>query len=276
MQSTAASFKYTDSHCHLDFEEFDHDRTAILQQCDLRQVHRIIVPSITPINWQKVLTLATSSLITSTKTQSKCQLYACLGIHPWFLQHLNDEHLTQLATQVQRHQQHIIAIGETGIDGVIAKQQNNLKQQQHFFDVQLQLAKQQNLPLIVHHRQSHQETIPMIKSAALSKGGIIHAFSGSYQQAKQYIDLGFSLGVGATITYERAKKTINAIKRVPLNSLVLETDAPAMPLSGLQGKINSPVNIPLIFQQLCAIREESPSEIASQIETNIDNLFFNA
>ena len=264
--------KFTDSHCHLDFSEFDANRHSIIQQCSQLNIHRIIVPAISPDNWENVLNLTITVNSDKSLSTQAFQLFSCLGIHPWFLNNLTYEHLSQLALLVKQHKNNLIAIGETGIDGVIAKKENNLVQQQQFFEFQLQLANQYQLPIIVHHRQSHQHIVPLIKRANLSSGGIIHAFSGSYQQAVEYIDLGFKLGVGATITYERAQKTIKAIKRIPLSSLVLETDAPAMPPSGLQGNINSPLNLPLIFQHLCNIRSEKPDKIAQQIENNINEL----
>ena len=113
----------------------------------------------------------------------------------------------------------------------------------------------------------------MLKKVNLTRAGIIHAFSGSYQQAKNYIDLGFKLGIGGTITYPRAEKTIKAIKRLPLDSLVLETDAPAMPLYGFQGQANSPLKLINVFESLVAIRQESAEAIAEQIEQNISQLF---
>jgi len=129
------------------------------------------------------------------------------------------------------------------------------------------------LPIIVHHRRSHNEVIERIKKFKPLRAGIIHAFSGSYQQAKTYLDLGFKLGIGGTITYPRAAKTIKAIKRLPLDCLVLETDAPAMPLSDQQGQANSPINIIRIFNTLCDLRSESKEVISQTIEENVNQLF---
>ena len=170
------------------------------------------------------------------------------------------------------HKGRIFAIGETGIDGVIAKKYDNLPQQIEFFDFQLHLAKQYNLPLVVHHQGSHQQIIALIKQHRPNNAGIIHAFSGSYQQAKSYLDLGFKLGIGGTCTYPRAKKTIATIQRLPINSFVLETDAPAMPLYMQQGKINKPTNILTIFNRLCELRNESRQAIAEAIDKNIRQL----
>ncbi|KGJ87172.1 TatD-related deoxyribonuclease [Colwellia psychrerythraea] len=298
--------QFTDSHCHLDDEAFKENLPALLAQCAKLNISRIIVPSIAPDNFSKVLNLAkhTPDDFNHITNNNPIKVYPCLGIHPWFLQELNDSHLAQLSKLVAKSRNEIIAVGEIGIDGAIAKQainhgqtpEDNLHHQQYFFDFQLNLAKQQNLPVIIHHRQSHDKIMPFLRRYQLARSGIIHGFSGSYQQAMAYIDLGFKLGVGSTITYSRAKKTINTFKRLPLDSLVLETDAPSMPLSReVIGKevltnsekngqesielkadspANSPVNLIKIFEVLSIIRPERPAEIANQLEQNIEQIFF--
>ncbi|WP_440875706.1 TatD family hydrolase [Thalassotalea sp. PLHSN55] len=265
---------FTDSHCHIDFEQLASDE-QLLEQCYQQHIDKIIVPSVSPDNWQSVLNFCNANdVVEPTPKVKKAQCYAALGIHPWYLKDLTQQALEKLSDKVAQNSHKLVAIGEAGIDGVIVKEQDNLAQQITFFDYQLQLAKQYHLPIIVHHRRSHQNIMPMLKKAQLSKGGIIHAFSGSYQQGCQYIDLGFKLGIGGTITYPRAEKTLKAIKRLPLESLVLETDAPSMPLFGFQGQSNSPLRLINIFEQLCQIRPESKEEIAAIIEQNIEQLFF--
>lgn len=276
--------QFTDSHCHLDFTEFSQNNSELLEQCITKNIHRIIVPSVDPHHWQRVLTLA-------EQQKANMKVSCALGIHPWFLI-LQDKASTeyynltfqekQLNQVVSQNRDKIIAIGECGIDVFKAKKNTssevafnkNIQLQQNFFDMQLSTAKKNNLPVIVHHCQSHQFILPFLKQCKLDKAGVIHAFSGSYQQAKDYIDLGFKLGIGGTITYPRAKKTINAIKRLPLSSLLLETDAPAMPPLGMQGKNNSPLNLIAVFQALVSIRSEPQEVIAKQIEANVDELFF--
>ncbi|WP_232300015.1 TatD family hydrolase [Colwellia sp. MT41] len=295
--------QFTDSHCHLDDSVFSEQLPALLAQCATLAIKRIIVPAIAPDNFDKVLNLA------QYHHNKPIKIYPCLGIHPWFLLGLNDTHLELLSEKVTQAKNDIIAIGEIGLDGAIIKRSDDpaaeLAKQQHFFDFQLNLAKQQNLPVIVHHRQSHDKIMPFLKRYQLNRAGIIHGFTGSYQQAKGYLDLGFKLGVGSTITYSRAKKTINTLKRLPLDCLVLETDAPSMPLSSevmaadVTGKeiltnselarqekhrvsahspanapANSPVNLSKIFAVLSTIRVESAEEIASQLEVNIERIFF--
>lgn len=260
----------TDSHCHLDFEEFNKQLPLLIKECSNKGIHQIIVPAISPDNWLNVLNLFNNNFY---KKNISCKIYPCLGIHPWFLKNLTHHHLQALSDLVAKQNKNIIAIGETGIDGVIALEQNNLNQQVEFFNYQLTLAKHYNLPVIIHHRRSHAEILAILKQEKPSSGGIIHAFSGSYQQACQYIDLDFKLGIGGIITYPRAEKTIKTIKRVPSSSLVLETDAPAMPLWGHQGKMNSPLRVIDVLNRLADIRKEPVQELSQIIEQNIHKLF---
>jgi len=283
--------QFTDSHCHLDDIVFREQLPSLLAQCAKLAINRTIVPAISPDNFDNVLSLA------KRYHNKPIKIYACLGIHPWFLEGLNIAHLEQLTAKVTLEKNNIIAIGETGIDGANIKRsdqpEKELAKQQHFFDFQLNLAKQNDLPVIIHHRQSHQYIVPMLRQYKLARSGVIHGFSGSYQQAKDYLDLGFKLGIGSTITYSRAKKTINTVKRLPLESLVLETDAPSMPLSpevmgpevvrkefiakeaiSQEAPANSPVNLIKIFDVLTTIRTESSEAVAEQLEHNIEQVFF--
>tara|TARA_R110002050_G_scaffold108961_3_gene219986 strand:+ start:337 stop:1170 length:834 start_codon:yes stop_codon:yes gene_type:complete len=275
--------QFTDSHCHLDFPEFSQNITEILQYCQAKNIHRIIIPAVNPEHWQRVLSLS--------KPNKMVDIACGLGIHPWYII-LQDKRLSQaydvsfqeqqLKRAITKKGNKIVAIGECGIDVFKAKKNSqseralnkNIMLQQEFFDMQLTIAQENNLPVIVHHCQSHSLILPLLKQHKLAKTGVIHAFSGSYQEAKAYVDLGFKLGVGGTITYPRAKKTINAIKKLPLSSLLLETDAPAMPPMGMQGENNSPLNLSYVFQALVAMRSEPKTVIAQQIEKNVTQLFF--
>ncbi len=284
--------QFTDSHCHLDFTELQDNRSELLSQCAQRNINRIIVPSVNPEHWQRVLSLPSQS------SNSTVKISCCLGIHPWFLilqdnslnkksannidLAFNEQQLKQAVIKHKNSNNNIVAIGECGIDVFKAKKHteneqalnSNLNLQQAFFEMQLHIAKKNNLPVIIHHCQSHQLIVPLLKKVRLSRAGVIHAFSGSYQQAKAYVDLGFKLGVGGTITYERSQKTINTVKRLPLSSLLLETDAPAMPPFGQQGLVNTPLNLITVFKALCTIRDEPETIIANQIESNVEQLFF--
>ena len=257
--------KYSDSHCHIDFPELYNVKKTLFNQCLSLGIHRILVPAVCPNNWQKVLSLPSQDHNLTVKP--------CLGIHPWYLQGLTFKDLDNLADLAKKEQDKIVAIGETGIDGTIALQQGNMAKQKTFLEYQIGLANALKKPMVLHHRRCHNELMNQLKQKPIKYGGVIHAFSGSYQQGKTYVDMGFKLGIGGTLTYPRAKKTINAIKRFPLNTLLLETDAPAMPLFGEQGKANSPINLIKIFNALSHIRKEDKQQLAQQLEVNFTQLF---
>lgn len=253
--------KLTDSHCHLDFPEFDNCRKQLISECIASNIKQIIIPSVEKKQW--------SSVISCCQQSSTMTLHYGLGIHPWYIEQASEQDLLELPNWVNNNAP--IAIGEIGLDGQIG----NMEKQQHFFEQQLAVAKKSNLPVIIHHRKSHHLILPHLKKAALNRAGVIHGFSGNYQQAKQYLDLGFKLGIGGVISYSRARKTQDTVSKLPLEAILLETDAPSMPLSGFQGQPNSPLQVLAVLEHLVALRHESKATIIEQIEHNIMQLFFN-
>ncbi|MDU0354389.1 TatD family hydrolase [Paraglaciecola aquimarina] len=193
-----------------------------------------------------------------------------LGIHPYFLAAYQSAHLEQLKRLIEIHNNDVVAVGEIGLDAAITI---DWQLQTEVFSKQLNLAKEFALPVILHHRKTHNELLRILKTEQFPNGGIIHAFSGSLQQAESYIQLGFKIGVGGSITYPRASKTRHTISQIPLSSLVLETDAPDMPISGRQGQRNSPEYLPDIVQSLQQIRVESATELTTAcLQNTIDIL----
>ena len=259
-----------DSHCHLDFAEFDEDRDTLIDGLLARGVSSGIVPAVKPGNWQTVLDL----------TAKHDNLYPALGIHPCFLDGTGAEsevvksgvvkrsHIDDLAALIEQNPQ-VIAVGECGLDFTL----DNVDEQRYYFTAQIKLAQQFKLPLIIHHRKCHDIILAFLRKFKPQQGGVIHAFSGSYQQAQQYIDLGFKLGIGGTITYSRAIKTREVVCKVPLESLILETDAPDMPIYGRQGERNSPAYLGEVFTVLTLLRDEPAVEIEKQLLANTRTLF---
>ncbi|MDH5377867.1 MAG: TatD family hydrolase, partial [Gammaproteobacteria bacterium] len=146
------------------------------------------------------------------------------------------------------------------------------KEQQDYFERQLAMAKAADMPVVIHARKSHDDIITLLEKLRVPCG-TIHAFNGSLQQAQKYIDLGFKLGFGGTLTFERSSKIRALAKALPLDSIVLETDAPDMTVSQHQGERNSPEYLPYCFQALSEIRDESPEEIATQLFKNSCEVF---
>jgi len=140
-------------------------------------------------------------------------------------------------------------------------------------DAQLKLAKRYDLPVILHSRRTHDKLAAHLKRHDLPRAGVVHGFSGSLQQAERFVALGYKIGVGGTITYPRASKTRDVMAQLPLSALVLETDAPDMPLNGWQGQANRPERIVEVFQTLCSLRSEPADVIADTFIHNCNELF---
>ncbi|MGH1372660.1 MAG: TatD family hydrolase [Cellvibrionaceae bacterium] len=253
-----------DSHCHFDFDAFDGQRDKVLLQCAELGVDGLVVPGVEPSQWDR-----SAELI--AKQKSACQLYAAFGMHPWWLSSLTlTQHQFTSKLDTILTQKNAIAIGECGLDGSI---ETDVERQQAVFEWQLQLACDRKLPLIIHAHRAHNDVIRLLSRYRPQAGGVIHGFSGSEVLAQQYWRLGFYLGVGGTITYPRANKTRMAITQLPLEALVLETDAPDMPLHGAQGQPNSPIRLPQIAGELARLRELPVEVVMSQTASNTRKLF---
>ncbi|TQV69909.1 TatD family deoxyribonuclease [Exilibacterium tricleocarpae] len=163
-----------------------------------------------------------------------------------------------------------VAVGECGLDRHI---ETPLALQQIVFEVQVRLACEHRLPLVVHVRGTHQEVLAILRRHRPKRGGVIHGFSGSPELALQYWSLGFCIGVGGTITYARAAKTRRAVAQLPAAALLLETDAPDMPLHGFQGQPNTPLRLPLIARTLAQLRDQPLADIARLTTDNGCRLF---
>ena len=258
---------FFDSHCHFDFADFDQDREQIWRDCNERGIQHLMIPGVAPQQWQTAAAIA----------EQHKNIVIGIGLHPhWIQKDLADEsipnYLTDIRQQLERNiqQQNCVAVGECGLDAFI---ETSMDLQQQVLAVHFQLAQETTLPLIIHCRKAHNELFALLQEYELPVGGVIHAFSGSYELAARYWAMGFRLGIGGTITYERAKKTHDAVKQLPLEAILLETDAPDMPLNGKQGERNSPVNIIEIAQALADLRGETLATIAEQTTRNAQTLF---
>jgi TatD DNase family protein len=239
-----------DSHCHLDLPELAADWHAHWARAQAAGVAACLVPAVSAAHWQGLLALS----------QQQANLFIAAGVHPWWAAQAKLDDLTSLETMLHSHPQ-ICAVGEIGLD--FALEQSTFSAQQALFSAQVTIANRFSKPIILHHRKSQPQLLAELKRQQFLHGGILHAFSGSYAQATAFIDLGFKLGIGGTISYERAQKTRNTVQKLPLSALVLETDAPAMPLAGWQGQINTPAHLAEVFACLQTLRSE-PSEQLQQ------------
>lgn len=239
-----------DTHCHLDFPVFDSDRAALLAECRQLGVGEYIIPAVGEENWGRVMALAAEHDGIS---------YA-LGVHPWYVGGQTPAVLTRLQQRLAERPRGLVAVGECGLDlRSHAPQEGQLE----MFEAQVELAKEHELPLIVHSVRANDTVAKILRRLRPACGGVIHAFSGSLQQAEAFWQLGFRLGIGGVISFERANKTREAVRDMPLEALLLETDAPDMPLQGQQGAPNTPANLPIIAQLLADLRQQPLAHVAS-------------
>ena len=250
-----------DTHCHIDFPAFDSDRHNILQQCAVRHINTLVIPGIHANQWPHLLKLLNE--------QSPIRLLGALGMHPCFKDYHQISHLNNLEALLTKQSDAIIAVGEIGLDFYYGM--DDAPQQIQYFTQQLEIAKQMGKPAIIHSRKAHDIVCKQLRLTGFNQGGIIHAFSGSQQQAEAFISLGFHLGIGGGITYPRAKKLRRLASTLPLTSLVLETDAPDMPLNGYQGIRNTPEHLPDILNMLSILRNEPHQTVAQQTYINSYN-----
>ena len=248
-----------DTHCHLDFDAFNPDRDNVLDACKQAGVNNILVPGVCLKNWQSVLELC------STHTA----LYPALGLHPCFTtQHL-DTDMAILEEHLQSDPD-IIAIGEAGLD--FLDKQADRQAQTALLTHQLALARKYQKPVVLHVRKAHAPVLELLKKFRLP-GGIIHAFNGSLEQARDYMKLGFRFGFGGTLTYSNASRIHKLARELPLDRIVLETDSPDMPGTNQKGERNSPEYLPEYLYALAHLRQEPADEIAEQVYLNSMEVF---
>ena len=242
-----------DTHCHLDIAAFDADRDEVVQQAKENGVESIIVPAIDFVRWDNLLDIC-----------SRYEgVYPALGLHPVFIEEHKQKHLEALPKYIEQYKP--IAVGEIGLDFFV--KELDKEKQIEFVTQQLEIAKQFGLPVILHVRKAHAEMIKLLEQAKV-KGGICHAFNGDKAQAYKYIDLNFKLGFGGMITYERSVKLRKLATELPIESIVLETDAPDMPVLQHQGERNSPAYLPDVFETLSGLRKIKDALLEKELYLN--------
>ncbi|WP_235604353.1 TatD family hydrolase [Photobacterium kishitanii] len=252
-----------DSHCHFDFAPFAENPHQAWTQAQQAGVKAMVIPTVGRSNWQTVSALC----------QQFSGLYYGLGIHPFFNHQHSSEVVAELTAQLAeaKEDDRCVAVGECGLDFAVAGAQR--EQQLEWLRAQLQLANSYKLPVILHCRKAFPELMQLLRQHPPMAGGVYHGFSGSYQQATQLVDLGIKIGVGGTITYSRAQKTRATVAKLPLSALLLETDAPDMPVAGYQGQPNRPERLVDIAMVLAEIRAEDYAQVAQVTTLTTAELF---
>ena len=252
-----------DTHTHLDFPDFDTDRAELLARCCGLGVERLVVLGVHQANWQRVWDLV----------QAEDSLYAAFGLHPVYLDEHQPAHLSELRDWLARYAGHpkLCAVGEFGLDYFL--EQLDRDRQQQLFEAQLKLASEFELPALLHVRRAHAATIATLKRFKPPRGGIIHAFAGSTEEAREYLKLGFKLGLGGAPTWPQALRLRKVVAQLPLDAIVLETDSPDMAPSMHPNQRNSPDYLPDICAALAELRGISAEELASASSRTAAALF---
>jgi len=266
---------WIDTHCHLDAEEFSVDRQAVRADAAMKNVANCVIPAVQASNFEVVRQLA----------HRHGDSYA-LGIHPLYTPAATLDDLAVLAQQLALHRSdpRLVAVGEIGLDHFVPGL--DLQKQQHFYREQLRLARQFDLPVIVHVRRSADQVLKGLRDVAPTRRdggppwrGIAHAFNGSAVQAQAFIRLGLALGFGGAVTYDRALQLRRLAAQLPLSALVLETDAPDIPphwlyrtaterAAGLPQGRNSPAELPRIAHTVAQLRGLSEEALAEATTAN--------
>ena len=255
-----------DSHCHLDAPEFDADRDAVVARARAAGVVQQVVPAVDAAGWPKLREIC----------RAHAGLFPAYGLHPMYLDRHRAEHLDGLRTWIERDRP--VAVGECGLDFFV--EGLDAETQQFLFQGQLRLAREFGLPAIVHARRAVDAVIAAVKriggsgpGAGQALRGVVHSYSGSVEQARQLFDLGFLIGLGGPVTHERAQRLRRLAAGVPLESLLLETDAPDQPDARHRGERNEPSRLPFVCATIAALRDVDPAEIARATSANARRLF---
>lgn len=247
-----------DSHCHLDAPEFDPDRAEVVARARAAGVGAQVVPAIAADGWPKLREVCAAAP----------GLHPAYGLHPMFLDAHRPEHLPRLAEWLQRERP--CAVGECGLDYYV--EGLDREAQAFYFDGQLRLAREFDLPVIVHARHAVDAVVAAIRRVGGLRG-VVHSYSGSEEQAQQLWKLGFLLGLGGPVTYERAQRLRRIVAAMPLEFLLLETDAPDQPDAEIRGQRNEPARLVGICDTIARLRGVSADEVARATSDNARRLF---
>ncbi|HZX77831.1 TatD family hydrolase [Lysobacter sp.] len=247
-----------DSHCHLDAGEFDPDRKEVIARAREAGVAHQIIPAIDAQGWPKLRDICRTGE----------GLHPAYGLHPMFLDSHRDEHLAQLREWLQ--QERPVAVGECGLDYFV--EGLDKQRQQFLFEGQLEHAREFDLPVIVHARRAVDAVIAAIRRVNGLRG-VVHSFSGSEEQASQLWRAGFLIGLGGPVTYERARRLRRIVASMPLEHLLLETDAPDQPDSSIRGQRNEPARLTQVLRTIAQLRGDSEEHVAEVTSANAKRLF---
>lgn len=249
---------FIDTHCHLDFPEFDRDREEVILRARDKGIEYII-------NIGSSLQGSKKSLALSLKYDF---IYATVGIHPYEAEKFEEKIKSEIEQLAQKDK--IVAIGETGLD--YYRDYSQVENQKSLFIWLVQLARTLSLPLVIHNRYAETDTLKILKELIPPKA-VVHCFSGDESFLRECLDLGLFISFTCNVTYKKAQGLKNLVKLVPLERLMLETDAPYLPPEGLRGKRNEPMYVQCLATEISRIKEISLEEVAKITTANAKKFF---
>jgi TatD DNase family protein len=244
-----------DSHAHLEMPDFKRDLEEVIQRAKESDVRYIFTVGTEMRDWQRTLEIA----------NSHPSIYAILGVHPHNAKEIDDETYPTLRELCRNGK--VKAYGEIGLD--FYRNLSSRDVQLRRFREQIGLARELGLPIVVHDREAHQETLEILRSEKAEQcGGIIHCFSGDYEMAKACLEVGFSISIPGSITFKNAESFREIVKKIPLESLLVETDAPFLTPEPFRGKRNEPSYIRYTAQKVAEIKKVSFEKVAEVTTEN--------
>lgn len=253
------SIQLFDTHVHLDAAEFDADRAQVLADARRQGVAEMLIPAISAASWAPLRALC----------ESEPGLHPAYGLHPLFLAQHRDADLDALRAWLSSNPAR--AVGECGLD--YSDRSLDRDRQMYFLRAQLQLAREFDLPVVLHARGAFEQVILELEKFDGRLRGVVHSFSGSDEQAQRLWKIGFHLGIGGPVTYERAHRLRGIVARMPLEYLLLETDAPDQPDAAHRGQRNLPSRLVAILACVARLRDEPPAQVATVTTANARRLF---
>lgn len=252
---------FTDSHIHLYLDQFDTDLDVIIKEALNQKINRFLLPNIDNATLPKLLSIC---------KKYPNLLFPMIGLHPCSVDKNYLNNLDLLYSKIKSS--NFIGIGEVGMD--LYWEKKFIEEQKEAFKIQTHWANKNNLPIIIHCRNAFHEIYPILKKEKKSETtGIFHCFSGTYEEAKKIIDLGFYLGIGGVLTFKNSS-LIEVIKKIDLNYIVLETDAPYLAPHPMRGKRNEPKFLSIIAEKVSEIKNITTEELAAYTNKNINDIFF--
>ena len=249
---------YFDSHAHYDDDRFDDDRDELLSSFPYEGIDNVI-------NSTSNVASSKASIALSEKYP---YFYASVGVHPHEVENMTENDLEELET-LSKHPK-VVAIGEIGLDFYYDLSPRD--KQRYWFKRQLNLAEQLDMPIIVHSRDAAQECFDIIKSSKVRKG-VIHCYSGSAQMAKDYIEMGFYLGIGGSLTFKNNKKTVEVVQQIPIDKILIETDAPYLAPVPYRGRRNDSRLLKYVVEMIGKIKNMDENDVCKITKNNAHSLF---